>query len=31
MIENKWKIRHIQILPAPKEGSMENIGKGLYY
>ena len=31
MIENKWNIRYIQILPAPIEGSMENNGKGLYY
>ena len=30
-----WKIngiqKHIQILPAPKKGAMENIGKGVHY
>ena len=28
MIENKWDITHIQILPVPKKGAMGNIEKG---
>ena len=31
MIENKWDTKHIHILPAPKKGAMENIGKGVRY
>ena len=31
MIENKWDTKHIQILPAPKKGAMENIGKRVHY
>ena len=31
IIENKWDIKYIQILPAPTEGATENIGDGLNF
>ena len=31
IIENKWGIKYIQILPAPTEVSTENIGEGLRF
>ena len=31
MIEKKWVIKCIQILPAPKEAATENIREGLHY
>ena len=31
VIENKWGVRYIQILPAPIEGATENIGKGFLF
>ena len=30
IIENKWDVKYIQILPAPTEGATENIGEGLH-
>ena len=30
IIENKWDVKYIQILPAPTEGATENIGKDLH-
>ena len=30
-IENKWDRNYIQILPAPAEDAMENIGEDLHY
>ena len=30
IIENKWEVKYIQILPAPTEGATENIGKDLH-
>ena len=29
MIENKWDVKYIQMLPGPTKGAKENIG-GLY-
>ena len=26
ILENKWDVNYIQVLPAPIEGAMENIG-----
>ena len=31
MVENKEDKKYIQILPAPKEGAMENTGEGFHY
>ena len=31
VIENKWGVRYIQILPAPAEGATENIGKSFLF
>ena len=31
MIENKWHIKYIQMLPTPTEAATENIGEGLHY
>ena len=31
MIENKWDIKFIQILPTPTKGATENIGEGFHY
>ena len=31
MIENKWDIKYLQILPAPTESATENIGEGFHY
>ena len=31
MVESKWDIKYIQILPTPTEEATENIGEGLYY
>ena len=31
MIENKWDVKYIQILPAPTEGATENIGECFHY
>ena len=30
IIENKWDVKYIQILPSPTEGATENIGEGLH-
>ena len=30
ILENKWDIKYIQTLPAPREGASENIGEGLH-
>ena len=30
MIENKWYIKYIPILPAPTKGAIKNIGEGLH-
>ena len=30
ILENKWDIKYIQALPAPREGASENIGEGLH-
>ena len=29
LIENKWDVKHIQILPLPTGGATENIREGL--
>ena len=31
IIENKWDVKYIQILPAPTEGATENIGEGFHF
>ena len=31
IIENKWDIKYIQILPVPREGATENVVEGLRY
>ena len=31
IIENKWDLKYIQILPAKTEGATENIGEVLHY
>ena len=31
IIENKWDIKYIQILPEPTVGATENIGEGLLF
>ena len=31
MIENKWDIKYIQILPEPTVGATENIGEDLLF
>ena len=31
ILENKWDIKHIQRLPAPRESATENIEEGLHY
>ena len=30
MIENKWDVKYIQILPAPTGVATENTGEGLH-
>ena len=31
IIKNKWDIKYIQILPAPRGSAMENIEEGFHY
>ena len=31
LLENKWNIKYIQTLPAPRASARENIGEGLHY
>ena len=31
MLKNKWNIKYIQTLPAPRESAIENIGEVLHY